>query len=83
MYVPSSNHTASTLENQANMGMSTAKAARYDTDFTFCIVCQEQTEELLVQKRTAHYTTMFCNSQERGRGMVMDNILEAADVLEN
>ena len=56
--VPSLHHTASTMESQASMGTSTAKATRYDTDFTICIICQKQTEELLVEKPTAHWKVL-------------------------
>ncbi len=36
------------------LDVPTAKVARYETDFTHCIICQEQTEELLVEKPTAY-----------------------------
>ena len=43
------------MASQAIMGMATAQAARYTTDFTVYIICQTQTEELHVEKPTAHY----------------------------
>ena len=46
------------MKSQASMGMATAQAARYNTDFTVCIICQKQTEELHVEKPTAHYKVL-------------------------
>ena len=47
------------MESQASIGTSTAKTARYDTDFTICIMCQKLTEELL-EKPNAQCKVLEC-----------------------
>ena len=42
------------MEQASKLGVSAAKVARYDTDFSLCIICQRKTNEELVEKPTSH-----------------------------
>ena len=42
------------MEQASKLGVSAAKVARYDTDFSLCIICQRKTNEEFVEKPTSH-----------------------------
>lgn len=52
-----------------NIGVSTAKAARYDTD-TLCTICQENTGDDIVKHPTTYDKVL---SFVRDRGKYIDN----------
>ena len=54
------------MESTAHLHVPAAKVACYETNFSLCVICQEDTGEALVEKPNSH-EKVFDSIQKRAR----------------